>query len=144
MKAKSSSPKSQTDWARVNAMRDEDIIIDEDCPEMTPEMWANGVWRRGGVPFKPGKTLVSLRIDTEVLDWFRAQGPGYQSHMNALLRAYHDARRVEAAVAAAAKLQRPATMPRRTRAKAATKTEPPPPAAAPACGTIRKRPKPKR
>ena len=122
-------------------MRDEDIVIDEDCPETTPEMWANGVWRRGGVPFKPGKTLVSLRIDTEVLEWFRAQGPGYQSHMNALLRAYHDARRIEAA---AAQLNRSASVPRRTRAKAATKTEPPSPSAAPACGTIRKRPKPQR
>ena len=124
-------------------MRDEDIVIDEDCPETTPEMWANGVWRRGGVPFKPGKTLVSLRIDTEVLEWFRSQGAGYQSHMNALLRAFYDARRMEAA-AAAAKRQSSASIPRRTRTKAATKTEPPPSAEAPACGTIRKRPKPQR
>jgi uncharacterized protein (DUF4415 family) len=141
MKAKTSSPKSQTDWTRVNALRDADIIIDDDSPEMTPEMWAGGVWRRGGVPFKPGKTLVSLRIDTEVLEWFRAQGPGYQSHMNALLRAYHDARRVEAE---AAKLQRTASIPRRTRAKTATKAESQSAAPTPACGTIRKRPKPKR
>lgn len=111
MKAKNTSIKSQTDWARVSALRDEDIIIDDDSPEMTAEMWAGGVWRRGGVPLKLGKTLVSLRIDTEVLEWFRAQGTGYQSRINALLRAYHDASRVQPA---------------------------------PACGTIRKRPKPKR
>ena len=35
-----------------------------------------------------GKRQVTLRIDADVLDWFRAQGKGYQSRMNAVLRAY--------------------------------------------------------
>lgn len=34
------------------------------------------------------KTLLSLRIDHDALDWFRAHGPGYQTRMNAVLRAY--------------------------------------------------------
>lgn len=96
-------------------MRDEDIVIDDDNPETTPEMWAAGVWRRGGVPFKPGKTLVSLRIDTEVLEWFRAQGPGYQSRINALLRAYHDTRRVQAAPACGTIRKRPGNAPKAKR-----------------------------
>jgi uncharacterized protein (DUF4415 family) len=39
----------------------------------------------------PRKALLSLRIDADVIEWFRAQGPGYQSRMNALLRAYMEA-----------------------------------------------------
>jgi uncharacterized protein (DUF4415 family) len=37
----------------------------------------------------PGtKKLISLRVDPDVLEWFRAQGPGYQTRMNAVLRAF--------------------------------------------------------
>jgi len=36
------------------------------------------------------KVLLSLRVDDGVLAWFRAQGPGYQTRMNAVLRAYMD------------------------------------------------------
>jgi len=38
-----------------------------------------------------GKTSVHLRLDTDVLDWFRAQGAGHLTRMNAVLRAYVDA-----------------------------------------------------
>jgi uncharacterized protein (DUF4415 family) len=34
-----------------------------------------------------------LRIDAEVLEWFKAQGPGYQTRINAVLRAYREAAR---------------------------------------------------
>ena len=37
------------------------------------------------------KSAISLRVDPEVLSWFKAQGPGYQTRMNAVLRAYKDA-----------------------------------------------------
>ncbi len=37
------------------------------------------------------KSAISLRVDPEVLAWFKAQGPGYQTRMNAVLRAYKDA-----------------------------------------------------
>jgi uncharacterized protein (DUF4415 family) len=39
----------------------------------------------------PRKEAISLRLDAEVLDWFRARGPGYQTRINAVLRAYKDA-----------------------------------------------------
>ncbi len=90
MKRKRSSKGSQTDWARIDAMKDEDIVIDKDAPAWTPEMFAHAVWRKGLKPI-PKKALVSLRIDEDVLAWFRAQGAGYQSRMNALLRAYMEA-----------------------------------------------------
>ena len=44
-----------------------------------------------GLPQSGRKTAISLRLDDEVLDWFRTQGPGYQTRMNAVLRAYMDA-----------------------------------------------------
>jgi uncharacterized protein (DUF4415 family) len=46
---------------------------------------------RQGLEAVPSKTSISLRVDREVLDWFKAQGPGYQTRMNAVLRAFRDA-----------------------------------------------------
>lgn len=46
---------------------------------------------RKGLPKAARKAAISLRLDPEVLDWFRTQGPGYQTRMNAVLRAYMDA-----------------------------------------------------
>lgn len=57
---------------------------------LSPEAFARDFARR---QFRaaPRKMLLSLRIDEDVIAWFRAQGPGYQSRMNALLRAYMEA-----------------------------------------------------
>ena len=92
MKRARTSRKSRTDWKRVAAMTDADIVTDEDAPAWTPEMFARAVVRKGLKPVPP-KSLVSLRLDADVLEWFRAQGAGYQSRMNALLRAYMEAHR---------------------------------------------------
>jgi len=46
---------------------------------------------RRELPSAPRKAAISLRLDAEVLDWFKAQGPGYQTRINAILRAYKDA-----------------------------------------------------
>jgi uncharacterized protein (DUF4415 family) len=46
---------------------------------------------RKGLPHSGRKTAISLRLDEEVLEWFRADGPGYQTRMNAVLRAYMEA-----------------------------------------------------
>jgi uncharacterized protein (DUF4415 family) len=46
---------------------------------------------RKGLPQSSRKSAISLRLDEEVLSWFRTQGPGYQTRMNAVLRAYMDA-----------------------------------------------------
>lgn len=67
-------------------MRDQDIDF-SDIPPMTPEMFAKAVVRDGLKPALP-KEQVTLRIDTDVLQWFRARGSGYQTQINALLRAY--------------------------------------------------------
>ena len=81
--------KSQTDWQRLDAMTDEDIDL-SDCPEITSEMFAQAVVRRC-LPTSKTKAQVTLRIDSDVLAWFKSQGRGYQTKINALLRAYMEA-----------------------------------------------------
>lgn len=92
MKRVSSSPKSASDLKRLAGLKDSKVVIDNDAPAWTPEMFARAVVKRGLVS-PPTKTLLSLRVDSDVVEWFRAQGRGYQSRMNALLRAYMDAHR---------------------------------------------------
>jgi uncharacterized protein (DUF4415 family) len=89
MNNESTSSNSQTDWQRLDAMTDEEIDL-SDCPEITPEMFAKAIVRRGLPPAK-AKTQVTLRIDSDVLDWFKSQGRGYQTQINQLLRAYMEA-----------------------------------------------------
>lgn len=59
---------------------------------VTPEMFARAVVRKGLKPVEP-KKQVTLRLDADVLDWFKAQGRGYQTRINALLREYMKAHR---------------------------------------------------
>ncbi len=89
MKKTITSKKSRTNWKRVDALKDADIDL-SDVPEISPEMFARSIVRRG---LKPAtrKAQLTLRVDTEVLDWFRKQGQGYQTKINALLKAYMDA-----------------------------------------------------
>ena len=90
MKRASTPRKSLTKLSKVRKTIDADIVRDADAPLWTPEMFARAVARRGLKPV-PKKALLSLRIDTDVIEWFRKQGAGYQSRMNALLRAYMEA-----------------------------------------------------
>jgi uncharacterized protein (DUF4415 family) len=85
MKKKPISKKSQTDFTRLDKMKDEDIDL-SDAPEITPEMFAKAIVRRGLKPRT--KTQLTLRVDTDVLEWYKKQGRGYQTKINMLLRAY--------------------------------------------------------
>ncbi len=89
MRKSATSKKSGTNWARLRAMRDEDIDS-SDIPVITPAQFARSIVRKGLKPVGQ-KAQVTLRIDKDVLDWFRKQGRGYQTRINALLRAYVDA-----------------------------------------------------
>jgi uncharacterized protein (DUF4415 family) len=92
MRKKPTSKKSttdETDWKRIDAMKDEDIDFSE-TPEVTPEMFARGIVRRGLKPVRR-KDQLTLRVDSEVLAWYKKQGSGYQTRINALLRAYMEA-----------------------------------------------------
>jgi len=90
MKRASTSRKSRTDPKKLRRLTDADIVRDGDAPAWTPEMFGRAIARKGLKPV-PRKALLSLRVDADVVAWFRAQGAGYQSRMNALLRAYMEA-----------------------------------------------------
>ena len=95
MKRSSISRKSRTDLKRLDTMKDEDIDFSE-IPEITPEMFARGIVRRGLKPIPPKKQL-TLRMDSDVIEWFKKQGRGYQTKINSLLRAYMEEHRRKAA-----------------------------------------------
>jgi uncharacterized protein (DUF4415 family) len=86
MKKERISNKSLTDWARVDALTDQEIDLSE-CPEITPDMFKRAVVRRGLQPVPP-KSRLTLQVDQDVLAWFQAQGRNYKVRINALLRAY--------------------------------------------------------
>lgn len=83
------SKKSQTDWKRVDALKDADIDL-SDAPEVSAEMFARAIVRRGLKPVSR-KAQLTLRVDSDVLEWFKKQGQGYQTKINSLLRAYMEA-----------------------------------------------------
>ena len=86
MSPKSTSTKSQTDWNRLDSMTDEEIDF-SDLEEITPELFAQGIVRKGLKPTSK-KEQITIRLDSDVLTWFRSQGKGYQTKINDLLRAY--------------------------------------------------------
>jgi uncharacterized protein (DUF4415 family) len=70
-------------------MKDEDIDR-SDLAEIPPEKFARTIVRKGLQPVAR-KAQITLRVDADVLEWFREKGAGYQSRMNAVLRAYKQA-----------------------------------------------------
>jgi uncharacterized protein (DUF4415 family) len=86
MKKSGTSKKSRTDLKRLDAMKDEDIDLSE-IPSISPRMFAKAVIRRNLRPVNR-KEQLTLRIDSDVVKWYRKQGPGYQTRINSLLRAY--------------------------------------------------------
>lgn len=77
---------SRTDWAAVDAMSEEEIeaAIASDPDEAGIE-WE---WEHAEVVIPKPKEQINLRVDADVLDFFKSQGKGYQTRMNAVLRAY--------------------------------------------------------
>ena len=71
-------------------MTDAEIGLTAEHPEASLEHIVRGIARRGLKPL-PAKASISLRVDQDVLDWFKSQGDGYQTRMNAVLRAFRDA-----------------------------------------------------
>lgn len=89
MSKKSTSKVFGTDIERLRNMTDDEIDF-SDIPRTTPEMWAKGVVRKG---FKviPKKRQLTLRLDEEIVEFFKNDGDGYQTRINALLRSYVEA-----------------------------------------------------
>jgi uncharacterized protein (DUF4415 family) len=62
-----------------------------DAPEA--ESLGEDFWKSARVVLPPGKTSVHLRLDSDVVEWFKSRGKGHLTHMNAVLRAYVDAQK---------------------------------------------------
>ncbi|MEX5610686.1 3-oxoacyl-ACP synthase [Pseudomonas protegens] len=77
---------SKTDWDRL-AKTDDQGIDTSDIPELNDDFF-----RRAEVHL-PGKKAVTIRLDADVLEWFKGQGAGYQTRINQLLRQYMQAHR---------------------------------------------------
>ncbi len=71
------------------ALSDSDIDY-SDIPALDDRFWSNA-----RLVMPSAKKQLTVRFDEDVIDWFKAQGKGYQSHMNAILKAYVHAQRVE-------------------------------------------------
>lgn len=84
--------KGRTDWDRLARMTEDEIEeaakADPDTPPMDDkdDAW----WEKRLVT---GKAQVTIRLDQDLLRWLKAQGKGYQTRINAILRQYMDAQR---------------------------------------------------
>lgn len=74
-----------SDLKRLRKMKDEEIDF-TDIPELDEAFFEKAV-----IVLPQPKAAVCIRLDQEVLAWFKAQGRGYQTRINALLRAYMEA-----------------------------------------------------
>ena len=88
--ATASGAKGGTDWEKLAATQDRDIKFTKDAPRTSTTDWAGAVAHRG-LPLPSRKARIALRVDEDVLTWFRALGAGYQTRMNAVLKAFRDA-----------------------------------------------------
>ncbi len=83
--------KGKTDWARVDALGDTDIAeMVRDDPDAVP---VDFDWSGAVLVIPPKKKAISIRVDEDVLDWFKGEGAGYQRRMNAVLRSYVEQRK---------------------------------------------------
>ena len=84
MSAQDMRKQSRTDWAKIKAMKDRDIDF-SDAPELNDDFFAEAkLW--------PGKKKqITIRLDPDVVDFFKTKGRGYQSSINAALRRYMEA-----------------------------------------------------
>ena len=75
------SKKSHTDWKQLASVADEQIDT-SDIPELDEAFFSSAAIR------VPAKQPVTMRLDADVLEWFKSQGQGYQTRINQLLRKY--------------------------------------------------------
>ena len=74
----------ESDLAALKAVPDEEISLN-DIPELGDDFFKNAILN------PPTKTPITIRLDSDVVAWFKSQGPGYQTRINLLLRRYMEA-----------------------------------------------------
>jgi uncharacterized protein (DUF4415 family) len=83
--------RGKTDWAGVDALTDEEI---ETAVRSDPDAVPLDVdWSEAILVIPPKKKAISIRLDEDVLDYFRKEGAGYQRRMNAVLRSFMQQKR---------------------------------------------------
>ena len=82
MKKQNIAKHSKTDWNRIDTMRDKDIDY-SDIPELNDSFFKKAILR-----MPEPKITITIRMDRNVLEWFKSKGRGYQTRINALLLAY--------------------------------------------------------
>ena len=84
--------KSKTNWKKFDKLTDKQIDTSE-IPELDKKWFKNAK-----IVLPEKKKAISLRVDKDVLDWFKSKskGKGYQTFMNAVLKAYVDAQKKSA------------------------------------------------
>ena len=87
MSRKSIANTSRSDWKAVDALTDDDIDTSE-IPPLDESFFAQAELRMPRT-----KPAITIRLDSDVLDWFKAQGKGYQTRINAVLRMYMEAQK---------------------------------------------------
>lgn len=73
---------SKTDWEKVDSVSDSKIDYSE-IPELDEQFWKNAT-----LVLPENKTKVTIRLDNDVVAWFKSQGKGYQTKINAVLKSY--------------------------------------------------------
>ena len=83
--------RGRTDWAAVDALTDKEIeeAVRND-PDAVP---LDFDWSKAVLVIPPKKKAISIRVDEDVLDYFKHEGAGYQRRMNAVLRSFVDQKR---------------------------------------------------
>jgi len=83
--------RGKTDWAAVDALTDEEI---EEAVRNDPDAVPLDVdWSEAVLVIPPKKKAISIRVDEDVLDYFKKEGAGYQRRMNAVLRSFMQQKR---------------------------------------------------
>jgi len=83
--------KDRSDWDRVRKLKDADIeraVARDPDTVMLDESW----FKRAKLVIPPKKQMVALRLDADIVAWLRGTGKGYQTRVNALLRAVKEGR----------------------------------------------------
>jgi uncharacterized protein (DUF4415 family) len=85
-RAKKFPKRMQEELRALGRIRDEDVDT-SDIPELTDEQWEKSK-RYIGLHYRPMKRAVTIRLDADLLAWFKAKGSGYQTAINRVLREY--------------------------------------------------------
>ena len=90
IKEKLAAGEDRTNWTKVDALTEEKleaaIASDPDWKNI-PADW----WKEAQVIIPANKKSTTIRVDADVLEWFKQQGKGWQTQMNAVLRTYYKA-----------------------------------------------------